>query len=128
MKPFFVAILMLMLASCNADEVKVSDAVDDNNAGGEIMCKQPIEILYSKQKHTANGYIVSFEKSVDLEGISAEYLKKYKDLEIYTKFSSLNGFHGNSSNKTLQSLQCEKSVKSIQYNIYQSLDPKNEYE
>jgi hypothetical protein len=119
MKPFFVAFLMLMLASCNADEGKVSDVVDDNYAGGEVMCKQPIEVLYSK------GYIVSFEKSVDLEVISAEYLKKYKDLEIYSNFSLLNGFHGNSGDKTLQSIQCEASVKSIQYNIPQGLDPKD---
>ena len=125
MKPFFVAFLMLMLASCNADEGKVSDVVDDNYAGGEVMCKQPIEVLYSKQKLTAKGYIVSFEKSVDLEVVSAEYLKKYKDLEIYSNFSSLNGFHGNSGDKTLQSIQCEASVKSIQYNIPQGLDPKN---
>ncbi len=125
MKPFLIAIVIFMLASCNSDGDKISGTGEENYAGSGVMCERPINVIYSKQKHTAKGYIVSFNKSVDLDSISAEYLKKYDDLEIYSHFSSLNAFHGNSGDKTLQSIQCEQGIKSIQYNIPQELDSKN---
>lgn len=70
----------------------------------------------------ANGYIVSFDESIDVNVISVAFLEKYEDLEVYSTFSSSNAFHGNSSESTLRGVQCEKNVNSIQYNIPEGLN------
>lgn len=107
MKILFGVIIVLGLVGCGSHS--------ESNASS--ICADPIEIVGEEQRELANGYLVTFDESVDVNVKSVEFLEKYADLEVYSTFSLSNVFHGNSGDQTLSEIQCEPTVESIQYDI-----------
>ena len=106
MQKLIVFIIIIGLLGC-----------DEESAQGNGVCSNPVEIsgsLVSGNNNASILFILSFEDTVDVALKATSFVEKYNDLEVNSIFSSINGFSGNSSQDTLNNLQCEESVKSIQ--------------
>ena len=105
--------ILLLLVSLFGCETSDSNASDDN------LCENPVVIPNNSEG--ANGYIVSFDETIDVNIAAVEFLEKYEDLEVYTTFPSSNSFHGNSGVDTLAYIQCEIGVEGIMYDTPDAL-------
>jgi len=88
----------------------------DNESNDEISCEAPIQIIGFENRELADGYLISFTSETDIDLKSMEFTSKYKDLTIYEVFISSKIIHADSGDETLEKIQCESEVKSIQYN------------
>lgn len=89
-----------------------------NEMVDEIPCENPVDIFNSEKREIAKGYLISFTKNTDVDLLSQEYLKKYQDLKIHTIINSdLKIIRAESGDITLQKIQCESKVTSIENNL-----------
>ncbi len=112
MYKIIIVIFTLSLLGCNSGKETIN----------EISCEEPVEIIGAENKELANGYLISFMSETDIDLVSMEFTSKYEDLTIYEVFSSSKILHVDSSDETLEKIQCESEVTAIHYNNLDGLN------
>ena len=86
-----------------------------SNGSAPRTCENPVE--FSNQPDaTTFGFLVGIHTNIEANAEAVRLMEKYADLEVYSVFSSINGFHANSGEATIENLKCESSVQSLHYN------------
>jgi hypothetical protein len=102
MKNLILLITILLLIGC--------DETTDPNT-----CLNSVEVTGVRSEVNI-GYIVTFEQEINIDTITTEFLNKYQDLTIFNTYQVINGFHGDFGPDTLEQIQCEDGVNSIEFN------------